>query len=126
MKAKTSYCRRHTELIVKRLKAERKELDIRIKAELKAKQREVESSLKVAIKVSHIRLYSEVTEKVGQADLYTSNLLVFLEDLEVKAMAKRIKVTSKLNIKGKLNINWLNIVFKAVSTKLKLKVKDSL
>jgi hypothetical protein len=39
----------------------------------------------------------EVAEKAGQAGLYASNLLAFLEDSEVKAVAKRIKVTGKLD-----------------------------
>jgi hypothetical protein len=42
-------------------------------------------------------LYSEVAKKVGQADLYASNLLAFLEDSEVKAITKRIEVAGKLN-----------------------------
>jgi hypothetical protein len=135
LKAKTSYCCCRIKLIVKRLKAKRKEFDIGIKAELNteqkelnigieaeldAKQREVESSIKVtrkldiavkvtsievAAKVGRICLYSKLAEKVRQADLYVSNLLAFLEDSEVKAVAEYIKVTS---------------------TKSKLKVKDFL
>ena len=97
MKAKTSYRRRCTELIVERLKTERKELDIGIEAELEAERREVESSIEVAAKVGRMRLYSEVAEKVGQADLYASNLLVFLEDSEVEAVAERIEATGKLD-----------------------------
>ena len=108
MKAKTSYHRRRIELIVERLEAERKELDIGIEAE----RREVESSIEVAgkldiavevasievvAKVGHIRLYSEVAEKVGQADLYASNLLAFLEDSEVEAVAEYIEVVRKLD-----------------------------
>ena len=54
-------------------------------------------SIKVIIKVSYICLYLEVTEKVKQVDLYISNLLAFLEDLEVKAIAKYIKIIEKLN-----------------------------
>jgi len=65
LKAKTSYCRRRTKLIVERLKAERKELNIGIEAKLEAKRREVELSIKVAVKVGRMRLYSEVAEKVG-------------------------------------------------------------
>jgi hypothetical protein len=42
-------------------------------------------------------LYSEVAEKVGQADLYVSNLLAFLEDSEVEAITKRIKVAGKFD-----------------------------
>ena len=34
---------------------------------------------------------------MGQVDLYASNLLAFLEDLEVKAVAKYIKIAEKLN-----------------------------
>ena len=108
MKAKTSYHRRRIELIVERLEAERKELDIGIEAE----RREVESSIEVAgkldiavevasievvAKVGRIRLYSEVAEKVGQADLYASNLLAFLEDSEVEAVAEYIEVVRKLD-----------------------------
>ncbi len=44
-----------------------------------------------------MRLYLEVADKVGQADLYASNLLAFLKDLGVEAVAKHIKVTGKLN-----------------------------
>jgi hypothetical protein len=76
LKAKTSYCRRRIKLIVERLEAGRKELDIGIKAE----QKEVKSNIKVA---------------------------------------------KKLDIKGKLDIDWLNIALKATSTESKLKVKDS-
>lgn len=60
MKAKTSYHRRRTELIVERLEAERKELDIGIEAGLEAERREVESSIEVAAKVGRMRLYLEV------------------------------------------------------------------
>ena len=97
MKAKTSYRRRRIELIVERLEAERKELDIGIEAELEAERREVESSIEVAVKVGCIRLYSEVAEKIGQADLYASNLLAFLEDSEVEAVAEHIEVAGKLD-----------------------------
>jgi hypothetical protein len=108
LKAKTSYHRRRIELIVERLEAERKELDIGIEAE----RREVESSIEVAgkldiavevasievvAKVGRMRLYSEVVEKVGQADLYASNLLAFLEDSEVEAVAEYIEVVRKLD-----------------------------
>jgi hypothetical protein len=93
LKTKTSYCYCCTELIVKRLEAERKELDIRIEAE----RQEVELSIEIIAKVGRIRLYSEVAEKVGQADLYASNLLAFLEDSEVEAIAKYIKVAGKLD-----------------------------
>jgi hypothetical protein len=93
LKAKTSYCCCCIELIVKRLEAEYKELDIRIKA----KQQEVELSIKIIAKVGRMHLYSEVVEKIGQADLYVSNLLVFLEDSEVEAITKRIKITGKLD-----------------------------
>jgi hypothetical protein len=65
LKAKTSYCCCCIELIVKRLEAERKKLDIRIKAEPKAKRKEVELSIKVIAKVGCICLYSEVAEKIG-------------------------------------------------------------
>jgi hypothetical protein len=41
---------------------------------------------------------------VGQADLYASNLLAFLEDSEVKAVVEHIKVARKLNIKRKLKV----------------------
>jgi hypothetical protein len=55
LKAKTSYCRRRIELIVERLEAERKKLDIGIEAELEAEleaeRREVESSIEVAGKL---------------------------------------------------------------------------
>ena len=44
-----------------------------------------------------MRLYLEVAEKVEQADLYIFNLLAFLEDLGVKAIANYIKVAGKLN-----------------------------
>ena len=47
MKAKTSYYYHHTELIIKRLEAKRKELDIGIETEPKAEQREIKSSIKV-------------------------------------------------------------------------------
>jgi hypothetical protein len=108
LKAKTSYHRRRIELIVESLEAERKELDIGIEAE----RREVESSIEVAgkldiavevasievvAKVGRMRLYSEVVEKVGQADLYASNLLAFLEDSEVEAVAEYIEVVRKLD-----------------------------
>jgi hypothetical protein len=63
---------------------------------------------------------------VGRADLYVSNLLAFLEDSEVEAVAKHIGVARKFDIEGKLNIDWLDIALKAASTKSKLKVKDSL
>ena len=82
MKAKTSYYCHHIELIVERLEAE---------------QREVKSSIEIVAKVSRMRLYSEVAEKVGQVDLYASNLLVFLEDSEVEAVAEHIEVAKKLD-----------------------------
>jgi hypothetical protein len=101
LKAKTSYCCCYTKLIVERLEAERKELDIGIKAEPeaepKAERREVELSIKVIAKVGRIYLYSEVAEKIGQADPYASNLLVFLEDSEAKVVTKRIEVAGKLD-----------------------------
>jgi hypothetical protein len=65
LRAKTSYRRRRIELIVERLEAVRKELDIGIEAELDAERREVESSIEVVAKVGRMRLYSEVAEKVG-------------------------------------------------------------
>ena len=34
---------------------------------------------------------------MGQADLYASNLLAFLEDLEVEAVAEHIEIAEKLN-----------------------------
>jgi hypothetical protein len=123
LKAKTSYRRRRIELIVERLEAERKELDIGIEAELDAEldaeRREVESSIEVAgkldiavevasievvAKVGRICLYSEVAEKVGQADLYASNLLAFLEDSEVEAVAEHIEIARELDIEGKLEV----------------------
>jgi hypothetical protein len=109
LKAKTSYRRCRIELIVERLEAERKELDIRIEAELEAERREVESSIEVAsievvAKAGRICLYSEVAEKVGQADLYASNLLAFLEDSEVEAVVEHIEVARKLDIEGKLEV----------------------
>jgi hypothetical protein len=55
-------------------------------------------SIKVIAKIGCIYLYSKVVEKVGQVDLYVSNLLVFLEDSEVKAIAKCIEVAGKLDI----------------------------
>jgi hypothetical protein len=61
-------------------------------------------SIKVVAKVGCICLYSEVAEKIGQADLYAFNLLAFLKDSEVKAMVKHIKITRKLDIKGKLKV----------------------
>ena len=108
MKAKTSYHRRRIELIVERLEAERKELDIGIEAERREVESSVEvvgkldiavevASIEVVAKVGHIRLYSEVAEKVGQVDLYASNLLAFLEDSEVEAVAERIEVVGKLD-----------------------------
>jgi hypothetical protein len=54
-------------------------------------------SIKIIAKVGRMCLYSEVAEKVGQADLYASNLLAFLEDSEVEAVAKRIEVAGKLD-----------------------------
>ena len=72
-------------------------------ANLKVKRREVESSVKVVVKVGRIRLYSEVAEKVGQTDLYVSNLLAFLEDSKVKAVAKRIEVINITKVTGKLD-----------------------
>jgi len=56
-------------------------------------------------------LYSEVTEKVGQVDLYTSNLLVFLEDLEVEAVAECIEVAKKLDSQNSevQNLEVLNL-----------------
>ena len=48
MIAKTSYRRRRTELIVRRLEAKQKEVD---KAELKAERKEVESSIKVKVEI---------------------------------------------------------------------------
>ena len=108
MKAKTSYHRRRIELIVERLEAERKELDIGIEAERREVESSVEvvgkldiavevASIEVVAKVGRIRLYSEVAEKVGQADLYASNLLAFLEDSEVEAVAEYIEVVRKLD-----------------------------
>lgn len=108
MKAKTSYHRRRIELIVERLEAERKELDIGIEAERREVESSVEvvgkvdiavevASIEVVAKVGHIRLYSEVAEKVGQVDLYASNLLAFLEDSEVEAVAEHIEVARKLD-----------------------------
>jgi hypothetical protein len=117
LKAKTNYRRRRIELIVERLEAEHKKLDIGIVVELEAERREaeqrgverkeveqreaerreVESSIEVVVKVGRIRLYSEVAEKVGQADPYVSNLLAFLEDSEVEAVAERIEVVGKLD-----------------------------
>ena len=55
------------------------------------------TSIRVVAKVGRMRLYSEVVEKVGQADLYASNLLVFLEDSEVEAVAEHIEVARKLD-----------------------------
>ena len=75
----------------------------RFNANLKVKRREVESSVKVVIKVGRMYLYSEVVEKVGQVDLYVSNLLAFLEDSEVKAVAERIKVVNIIEVTGKLD-----------------------
>jgi hypothetical protein len=108
LKAKTSYHRRRIELIVERLEAERKELDIGIEAERREVESSVEvvgkldiavevASIEVVAKVGRIRLYSEVVEKVGQADLYASNLLAFLEDSEVEAVAEHIEVARKLD-----------------------------
>jgi hypothetical protein len=108
LKAKTSYHRRRIELIVERLEAERKELDIGIEAERREVESSVEvvgkldiavevASIEVVAKVGHIRLYSEVAEKVGQVDLYASNLLAFLEDSEVEAVAEYIEVVRKLD-----------------------------
>jgi hypothetical protein len=82
------------------LKAEHKELDIRIKAEPNTKQREVELSIEVVAKVGYMCLYSEVAEKVEQVDLYVSNLLAFLEDSRVEAMVKHIEVAGKLDIQN--------------------------
>jgi hypothetical protein len=93
LKAKTSYYCYCIKLIVERLEAERKELDIRIKAE----RQEVELSIEIIAKIGRMRLYSEVPEKMGQADLYASNLLTFLEDSEIKAIAKRIEIAGKLD-----------------------------
>jgi hypothetical protein len=62
------------------------------------------ASIRVVAKVGCICLYSEVAKKIRQADLYTSNLLVFLKDSEVKAVVKHIKIIKKLNIKGKLKV----------------------
>jgi hypothetical protein len=152
--AKTSYRRRRTELIVGRLEAERKELDIGIEAELgaerkeldieieveldaglEAERKEVESSIEVAgkldiavevasievAKVGRMRLYSEVAEKVGQADLYASNLLAFLEDLEVEAVAEHTEVAGKLDtaievaniaeVAGKFELQNLEVLY---------------
>jgi hypothetical protein len=81
LKAKTSYRRCRIKLIVERLEAERKELDIRIEAELEAERREIESSIEVVTKVGRMRLYSEV-----------------------EAVAKHIEVARKLDIKGKLEV----------------------
>ena len=108
MKAKTSYHRRRIELIVERLEAERKELDIGIEAERREVESSVEvvgkldiavevASIEVVAKVGRMRLYSEVAEKVGQVDLYASNLLAFLEDSEVEAVAEHIEVARKLD-----------------------------
>jgi hypothetical protein len=119
LKAKTSYRRCRIELIAERLEAERKELDIGIEAELdaerkeldigieaelEAERKEVESSIEVVAKVGRICLYSEVAEKVGQADLYASNLLAFLEDSEVEAVAEHIEIARELDIEGKLEV----------------------
>ena len=65
LKAKTSYCHHRTELVVEKLEAERKELDIGTEAEFEVVRREVESSIEVVAKVGRICLYSEVAEKVG-------------------------------------------------------------
>jgi hypothetical protein len=54
-------------------------------------------SIEIIAKVGRMYLYSEVAEKVGQVDLYVSNLLAFLEDSEVEAIAERIKVAGKLD-----------------------------
>jgi hypothetical protein len=108
LKAKTSYHRRRIELIVERLEAERKELDIGIEAERREVESSVEvvgkldiavevASIEVVAKVGRMRLYLEVVEKVGQADLYASNLLAFLEDSEVEAVAEYIEVVRKLD-----------------------------
>jgi hypothetical protein len=108
LKAKTSYHRRRIELIVERLEAERKELDIGIEAERREVESSVEvvgkldiavevASIEVVAKVGRMRLYLEVVEKVGQADLYASNLLAFLEDSEVEAVAEHIEVARKLD-----------------------------
>jgi hypothetical protein len=109
LKAKTSYCYFCIKLIVKRLEAKRKELDIGIKAKPKAepevKRREVELNIKIIAKVGCIYLYSEVAKKVGQVDPYVSNLLVFLEDSEAKAIAKRIKVIGKLDTQNSEVLN---------------------
>jgi hypothetical protein len=117
LKAKTSYHRRRIELIVERLEAERKELDIGIEAERREVESSVEvvgkldiavevASIEVVAKVGHIRLYSEVAEKVGQVDLYASNLLAFLEDSEVEAVAEHIvarKLDTAIEVARKLD-----------------------
>jgi hypothetical protein len=81
LKAKTSYRRCCIKLIVERLEAERKELDIRIEAELETEQREIKSSIEVVAKVGRMRLYSKV-----------------------EAMAEHIEVARKLDIEGKLKV----------------------
>ena len=72
-------------------------------ANLEVERREVESSVKVVVKVGRMYLYSEVAEKVGKVDLYVSNLLAFLEDSEVKAVAERIKVVNITEVTRKLD-----------------------
>jgi hypothetical protein len=73
------------------------------------------TSIKVVAKFGRICLYSKVAKKVRQANLYVSNLLAFLKDSEVEAVAEHIKVTGKLNT-----------AIKVISTESKLKVKDFL
>ena len=76
-------------------------------------------SIKVVAKVSRMRLYLEVIEKVGQADLYTSNLLTSLEDSGVKAMVEYIEVAGKLDTAIKV-VNIVKIIKKLNSQNLKI------
>ena len=90
MRAKTSYRRRRIELIVERLEAERKKLDIGIEAELEAEQREVESSIEVVgklgivVEVASIGVVrkldttievANIVEVAGKLDLQNSEVL---------------------------------------------------
>ena len=102
MKAKTSYRRRCIELIVEsKLEAKHRRVKSKLEVEeldIAVKVTSIEVvSIEVVAKVGRIRLYLEVAEMAGQAGLYVSNLLAFLEDSEVEAVAERIEVAGKLD-----------------------------
>jgi hypothetical protein len=102
LKAKTSYRRHRIELIVERLGAERKKLDIGIEAELEAEQREaerreVESSIEVAgkldiaVEVASTESKLEVEDSSQYSQSIVDLTVVPLAVLSVSKLVKRLR-----------------------------------